>query len=204
MNDRLRILIIIMISLFGICALLNIPKSAKQQKIPVSSNSIDHDINYTPPSIWSIRHYVDNFGDPITKGYIFSGAISGKFSNSATTDSRLIADLLIDRSDKIAFQLYEYGDNNPTKGYHPDGEYFDIFVKDDQGLKSAFIGILDQGSDRIRFISPDDARKFHKALMNNNEIKVFIQNDDTPTSNYSFTIQARNYKEIYKEFSKNK
>jgi|WetSurMetagenome_2_1015567.scaffolds.fasta_scaffold567202_1 hypothetical protein len=204
MTDRIKVMIIVLLALFFACIFFNYPKHSKLNSPSNYSGQAGSANNYPAPSIWSVRYYVDEFGDPTSRSYIYSGKISGVFSNSATTNSRLIADILIDRSDKISFQLYEYGGNHPIKGYHPDGEYFDFFIKDDQGLKSAFIGILDQGSDRIRFNLPDDAKKFHKTLLNNNEIKVFIQNDDTPTSKYSFTIHAIGYKEIYKEFSGSK
>jgi len=58
--------------------------------------------------IWKIKYFVDDFGDPTDEGYVVSEALEGKFSNSATTDSQLLAFFIIDDSD-ITLKLFEYG-----------------------------------------------------------------------------------------------
>ena len=55
-----------------------------------------------------LKYFVDEFGDPTDSGYIASETLEGKFSNSATTDSQLLAYFIIDDSD-ISLKLFEYG-----------------------------------------------------------------------------------------------
>ena len=60
--------------------------------------------------IWKIEHYVNEFNEQTYREYITTDdKLSGTFSNSATTDSTLKADILVD-STGVSFVLYEYGD----------------------------------------------------------------------------------------------
>lgn len=70
---------------------------------------------------WSYKHFTDVFGDEQNDPYIDHIDMNGKFSNSATSSSLLIAKVLInypngDTLPKIKFCLYEYG-HGPTVNY---------------------------------------------------------------------------------------
>ena len=65
--------------------------------------------------IWKVSYYVDDFGEPTKEGYVFTRC-TGKFSNSATTNSELGVEFIIDESN-IHIPLYEYNRNHPVKGY---------------------------------------------------------------------------------------
>lgn len=64
--------------------------------------------------IWEIGYYADDFGDPTKESYI-STELYGTFSNSATTNSDLKVEILIDK-ENIRIQLYEYASNHPING----------------------------------------------------------------------------------------
>ena len=65
---------------------------------------------------WEINYFVDDFGDPTSNGYITTDKyIFGKFSNSATTNSELKVNFLID-IDNVSIKLYEYGGRTEVKG----------------------------------------------------------------------------------------
>ena len=62
--------------------------------------------NFEGDGIWSIKYFVDDFGDPTDKGYIAHDYyIKGTFSNSATTDTSLNVFLIIRGNDDISVQL---------------------------------------------------------------------------------------------------
>jgi len=85
--------------------------------IAVDTNSTS--VAQTKPSlaslgIWSVSHYVDEFGETSKDAFII-GSTQGTFSNSATENSNLNVDILIDGESKISIQLFEYAGKNPVK-----------------------------------------------------------------------------------------
>lgn len=134
--------------------------------------------------IWSARHYVDEFNLPTDKGYVTNNEFFiGTFSNSATSDSLLKAELLLD--DNVAFQLYEYG-SQIVKGYHSKGDIYAINVLSPSGNKYEMRGTLKKGSDRI-FLSESYVSTFFDILTENGEVRISIKEKDG-TSSYFFVI----------------
>ena len=66
-------------------------------------------------SDWKVGHYVDDFGDETSDAYVV-GTFYGQFSNSATTDSDLIALVYLDkdRNGIVQIRLLEYGTHKAT------------------------------------------------------------------------------------------
>ena len=66
---------------------------------------------------WTYGFYVDEFGDRTNQGYV-SQSVKGRFSNSATEESRLRVSMYVstDGSGIDFFRLYEYDGKNPVKG----------------------------------------------------------------------------------------
>ena len=63
---------------------------------------------------WKVKNYVDEFGDKTPRKYMMYSDLNGLFSNSATENSKLIADIVVSISSEsnvpeINFDLYEYG-----------------------------------------------------------------------------------------------
>ena len=84
---------------------------------------------------WSLKYFADEFGDKTDNKYIIISDWDGSFSNSATQGSLLYVRMLIDSRyiDRPYFKLYEYGRENPLKGYYSDGHRYTCTVKNSQG-----------------------------------------------------------------------
>lgn len=140
--------------------------------------------NINNTGIWRVGHYVDEFGEPTKDGYITNSShIAGTFSNTATQDSKLNVDFLINSSSKIYIQLYEYAGNNPVKAYS--SESYSVLVQDKDGDRLKLRAT--NYSDRLGF-GTSDSRKLHNALMKGGSLKFKIYEIDTPTTEYEFTI----------------
>tara|TARA_B110001450_G_C17578551_1_gene463906 strand:- start:93 stop:722 length:630 start_codon:yes stop_codon:yes gene_type:complete len=151
--------------------------------------------------IWSIKYFVDDFGDPTDQGYIASQYwkdVKGTFSNSATSNSDLNVFILIRSSSDISVQLYEYAGNNPVKAYSTDD--YSISVKDSNGIKHSMTGRIFEGGDRVYF-DPDSNKnhisKMHNILMNQGEVSVVITKSEYGLSTYKFKFNADGYKNAF-------
>jgi hypothetical protein len=157
-------------------ALKKIKESEEKERIRLAN------INNT--GIWIVGHYVDEFGELTKDGYITNSSyIQGVFSNTATQDSKLNVNFLINSSSKIYIQLYEYAGNNPVKAYS--SESYSVLVQDKDGERLKLRAT--NYSDRLGF-ETSDSRKLHNALMKGGSIKFKIYEIDTPTTEYEFTI----------------
>ncbi len=152
--------------------------------------------NINNTGMWSVRHYVDDFGEPTKQGYITNtSSIKGTFSNTATQDSKLNVDFLISNSSDVAIQLYEYAGNNPVKAYSSDA--YRVLIQDKNGNRLKLRAV--NYSDRLSF-DKTSSRKVHNVLMKGGTIKFKIIEIDTPTTEYEFTIpNADWYKNAYRK-----
>lgn len=133
--------------------------------------------------VWNVKYYVDSFGDPTDEAYITQrGASSGKFSNSATTNSRLSWYFLID-ADSVSIKMMEYG-SYPV-GY---GDYV-MEVKDADGKVWEFK--LTGGSDRVTITKSyssfySQAEDFINILRRELPVKIAIRESGSyATSKYN-------------------
>jgi|GEM_PF-3014702 len=151
--------------------------------------------------IWKVGRYVDDFGEPTNQKYITNRPkIRGTFSNTATQDSALDVEFLIEGPKGISLMLYEYAGNNPVKAYSKDD--YRVLVKDAEGHRITFT--VSNYSDRLQFRG-SDAQELHKMLTREGIIKFRIIEIDTPTTNYSFSIiSADGYNNAYRKLSQNK
>ncbi len=147
--------------------------------------------------LWEKAYYVDSFGDYTTTSYLrLKNGLYGTFSNSATTNSRLKVQFLIDSPNEMAIKLFEYG-TSEVKGYYSDSSYY-IYVKDEAGVTHMFTG--KNSSDRIE-ISASDCPKLHKLLLENKILKFHITYQ-TNTS-YNFTLNNdESYQKYFEELGK--
>jgi hypothetical protein len=155
--------------------------------------------NINNTGIWRVGNYVDEFGEPTKDSYITNSSyIQGAFSNTATQDSKLNVNFLINSSSKIYIQLYEYAGNNPVKAYS--SESYSILVQDKDGERLKLRAT--NYSDRLGF-ETSDSRKLHNALMKGGNIKFKIYEIDTPTTEYEFTISNADwYDNAHKKLGK--
>ena len=132
-----------------------------------------------------MNHYVNDFGDKTEKGYITNvGFIAGSFSNSATQDSPLNVQFLIDKDMDASIQLFEYAGNNPVKAY--DYDSYSVNVKDRDGKALRLRG-TNYKSNRLTIEKPD-SKKLHDALLKGGKLQFMIRESDSPTTVYNFTI----------------
>lgn len=141
--------------------------------------------NLDNTGIWRVGYYTDEFGEPTKKGYIRNTSlIRGTFSNTATQDSDLDVTFLISNSSDISIQLYEYAGNNPVKAYSPDSYTVLIQDKDGNRLKLRAVNY----SERLSFEAAE-SRQVHNALLKGGSLKFRITENDTPTTQYEFSIE---------------
>lgn len=146
--------------------------------------------------VWQINYYVDEFNNPTNDAYITNKkAFSGTFSNSATTNSKLDARILIDKNG-ISIKLYEYG-TLEVKAYST--ETYNIIFLEENGNKHNSIGIMYENGDRIKLTD-----NLLMTLINSNKtIKVHIE--EVPKyggyrSTYLFDMKIDNLPSVYSEF----
>lgn len=148
--------------------------------------------------MWTVKHYVDDFGAPTKAGYVSNTElIAGTFSNTATQNSPLLVRLLIDKNLDAGIQLYEYAHANPVKG----DQGYVVLVKDSAGKTYRLYG-FNHDSDRLT-LRDKHAKLFHEALLKGGKVQVVINEMDTPTTEYHFTIDnAGGYLNARKELKK--
>lgn len=148
---------------------------------------------------WELRYYVDKFGDYTKKGYLInSEKISGTFSNSATKDSPLNVNLMVNNPREINIMLYEYARENPVKSY---GEKnYKIYVKDNSGKQHNLSAT--NYSDRLSLTS-SSSKKLHDALLQGGQLTFMIEETEYGITEYKFTISnSDNYKETITQLPK--
>ncbi len=132
---------------------------------------------------WQIKYYVDEFGNPTKKGYLSNpNVINGTFSNSATENSKLSVEFLIDNPKSISIQLYEYGGSNPVKSTGRIAYKIKVKSRNEEPN----ILYAHNNSDRL-VLNEEDAIKLSDILMHNGKIQFsIIELSDYSTSSYKF------------------
>lgn len=145
---------------------------------------------------WVLKYYVDEFDQPTSDWYITnSELITGKFSNSATTNSALSVRVLIDRGD-ICFMLYEYG-RSQVKNSYSKNRYYDIRMKDANGVEHELEGGIVAGGDRIALLE-SSRQKVLSAFKQSGTVSFYMVQSDRTTTNYLFSLETSNLGELLK------
>ena len=143
-------------------------------------------------SSWEKGEYTDEFNQPTGKKYIVVEAY-GTFSNSATTNSKLLAALQVDKED-IRIMMWEYG-SSLVKGIF-DYEDYKITILDEDGVKHNFTGTIYEGGTRICF-DDDDRNVVLNLLRNNDTLQIYLKSTKYSVSTYLFTIDTRGFSQAY-------
>ncbi len=154
-------------------------------------------------SSWEVQYYVDDFGQPTKDGYVCnSDVFSGKFSNSATTDSALYANIVIDK-DNVCIFLYEYGRTQVKNSSSYYDDLYNIKMKTADGKVHNLTGAIYCGDDRI-IIDSDHKSKVIKALSKGGDavVSFYIENAERPTTNYLFSVTSNDFAKQYKKLTK--
>lgn len=148
--------------------------------------------------IFSIDYYVDEFDQPTSEGYVYNKSyITGTFSNSATTDSKLNVTILVD-SDDITFFLYEYGRNLVKNSSSRYVDEYDITMKTADGKKTTLTGTIYCGGDRL-FIDSSYKTTVLNALKSGGTVSFYIVESERTTTTYLFSVNTSNFAEKYSE-----
>ena len=154
---------------------------------------------------WSLKYFVDEFGDKTDSKYIIISDRDGSFSNSATQGSLLYVSMLIGSSylNFPYFKLYEYGRNNPLKGYYSDGHRYTCSIKNSQGVKSSIYLFL---ADDTNFLDIQTNNKlisiFLEWVEKEEQVKFACFNQEREIEKYLFKLNFTGYNEAVSALKK--
>ena len=156
-------------------------------------------------SMWVQSYYVDSkFGESTDEWYIHPREKqSGTFSNTATTNSDLLTQVLYDRDGDITIFLYEYADTdnlvkNGSSRYY---DYYSITIKNDQQKTVDVRGRITPGGDRI-FITSEYESTVLNMMKTSRSMKFYIQSEDSPATVYRFDLDLTDFMYIYNKATK--
>jgi len=145
---------------------------------------------------WKLGTFSDNFGDKTNEKYIET-QVDGSFSNSATSDSYLFAEVLLKKNGAGIF-LHEYNKSGASEKFIGNAQ---VQMKNSDGKKLVINTSKEwnhSGGILIENFISNEFSNFKSFIKNSKgEIKVVIFDDYS--SVYQFTIDATGFAE---EFSK--
>lgn len=147
--------------------------------------------------VWQCSDYVDEFEQPTGEKFVTNiELIRGKFSNSATTDSMVEAQLLADKTYGISIILWEYGTHQVKNVFTYDDEY-DITIRYADGSKESLKGaVYGGGGDRI-MITGNNAEILLNALSGDSEFALYIADSSNAANSYLLKLDPSNFAELY-------
>lgn len=162
----------------------------------------------TDNSPWKISYYVDDFGRETESCFIY-GETQGTFSNSATSNSKLVVSFLIDRyldyndeiSDSVQIILFEYG-SNAVNNFYSEGKIYDIQVLEENDNVVYEEGWLGSKGDRIYVWGDKDQNSIINAIKNNDTLTFRIDEQDG-FSSYIFDVDCTGFKELFESIDWN-
>ena len=143
---------------------------------------------------WSLKYYVDEFGDDTDLKYIIVDT-EGLFSNSATTDSLLYVRMIIsaDNPNEPYFNFFEYG-SRPLTSYDSSGDPYRCSMKNSNNEKQklyAHLGGL--FTQTTLWIGKDDKKKLNDWISLEEKIKFACYEEDNISSKYIFNLNFEGY-----------
>ncbi len=146
--------------------------------------------------LWVKEYYVDEFNQETDEWYIINKTpFVGTFSNSATTDSGLTAEILVD-AENTAIVLYEYT-RSMVKNSYSDANEYTIVMKAQNGEKHEMKGYMYSDGDRI-IIDSKDQQIVKNALKGKENVSFYIYDTDRSVTNYLFVAIPSNFAELVK------
>ena len=135
---------------------------------------------------WRIDYYVDDFNQPTDEWYITEDEyLVGTFSNSATTNSKLYANVMVDLDDNVMIFLYEYGSRQVKNSSERYWDEYNITMRTPDGADHKITGTMYCGDDEVNI---DDAYidEVLTALNGEGNVMFRIENADRTDSKYRF------------------
>lgn len=152
--------------------------------------------------IWAVNYYVDDFDQPTDQWYITTNnSVEGKFSNSATTNSKLNAQIAVDKDeetggDRVAIFLWEYGRTMVKNSSERTVDEYNIIMRTADGSDHDLTGTMYCGGDRL-FIDDGYVGDVLAAMKESGTVSFRIVDANRTTSTYLFSIETSNFASIY-------
>lgn len=146
---------------------------------------------------WRIDYYVDDFNQPTDEWYITEDEyLVGTFSNSATTNSKLYANVMVDLDDNVMIFLYEYGSRQVKNSSERYWDEYNITMRTPDGADHKITGTMYCGDDRVNV---DDAYidEVLTALKGEGNVMFRIENADRTVESYLIEVATSNFAELY-------
>lgn len=147
--------------------------------------------------LWDTYYYVDDFNQETSEWYVGNTTeLIGSFSNSATTDSALLVDIIADCYGEIGIFLYEYGNHLVKNSSNNYVEQYSITMQSEDGTNYDMTGTMYCGADRI-LIDESYRATALSLLQGSGNVKVRVTNMDRTVESYIFVIIPSNFAEEY-------
>jgi hypothetical protein len=140
---------------------------------------------------------VDDFNQPTDEWYITEDKyLVGTFSNSATTNSKLYANVMVDLDDNVMIFLYEYGSRQVKNSSERYWDEYNITMRTPDGADHKITGTMYCGDDRVNI---DDAYigEVLTALKGEGNVMFRIENADRTVESYLIEVATSNFAELY-------
>lgn len=147
---------------------------------------------------WIFKTYTD-----ADRTYIVSNEMTGSFSNSATSGSRLSAYVFCqDYSDShenfIVLRMFEYKEYR-VDNIFSDTDYYTIYVTDKDGVRTTVSGYIPGKGSDVR-ITGRDAQKVIDALRKGGQVSFYVQHNDYSYTHYFFYVDADGFDVIFRDW----
>ena len=141
---------------------------------------------------------MDNFNQPVPDQWFITENeyLVGTFSNSATTNSLLNANVVVDFEKDITIFLYEYGRSQVKNSSENYVDEYDITMRTPDGTDHNMTGTMYCGDDRI-FIDDGYIDEVLTALNGDGDIMFHIVNAERTVENYLITVATSNFADEY-------
>lgn len=205
MNKYVSLLLALTL-LLSLCACgsnTQVPVTPNQEEALESETAEPSEVPETEEkgTLWVQTYYVDNFNQPTDETFICnSTSLVGTFSNSATTNSILFADMLVD-ADNIAFMLYEYGQSLVKNSSSQYDEQYDIQMRTVDGTILDMTGYIFLGDDKLVI---DAANRDAVVTALSAEpvddvafVSFYIVQTERPTTTYLISVPMSNFADMY-------
>lgn len=150
--------------------------------------------------LWSVDYYVDDFQQPTEDWFITNNSyFEGTFSNSATTNSKLLVQVAADELEgktRVAFFLYEYGRNQVKNSSSNYVDEYSVTMRDAGGNDVKMSGTVYCGGDRL-FIDDQYVNTVLEAMKGEGSLSFHIVDTQFATTSYLFTFETDNFGSLY-------
>jgi len=166
-----------------------------------SSKDKDNSKENNSTGSWQVGNFVDDFGSNTGKKYI-TQYFSGKFSKLGVQNERAYIEFTITSSDKIEFELFQYGHDKNDVRRHND---LSGALQDSNGNRyTLYARGGGRASTRNRFDS-DSSKIIHDVLLKGGDFKIRLK-EDYGGEEYAFdfaSYQISGYANAYKQLTEN-